>query len=138
MKKLIALALVLLALPLVAAQPDAIFVRYEAARQALLHDSLPALKAAAKELAIVANNAQQPKLAAVAANVQKAADLKAARAAFGALSDETIRYRASVSGSKPVVVYCDMHKQSWLQPAGEIGNPYADAGMRTCGEITSK
>jgi hypothetical protein len=28
-----------------------------------------------------------------------------------------------------------MAKQSWLQPKGEISNPYFDASMRSCGEI---
>jgi hypothetical protein len=28
-----------------------------------------------------------------------------------------------------------MARHSWLQPKGEISNPYLDASMRTCGEV---
>ena len=51
-----------------------------------------------------------------------------------------IAYRENGSEKpKPEVVYCSMAKRSWLQPAGDITNPYyADAGMRGCGEITAR
>jgi hypothetical protein len=138
MKRILVFALFALALPLAAAKPDPIFTRYEAVRQALLKDSLPAVKTASKELADAAKPANQPKLVTLATNVEKAADLKAARTAFGALSVEMIAYRKTIEGDKPVVAYCPMYQQSWLQPAGEIGNPYADASMRICGVIKEK
>ena len=132
------LVVLALAFPLMAAQPDAIFTRYEAARQALLKDSLPAVHAAAKDLGAAAKSAEQPNLVKLADAVEKAADLKAARTAFGTLSDEMIKYRQASKGDKPVVAYCPMYQQSWLQPAGEIGNPYADATMRICGVVKEK
>ena len=48
-----------------------------------------------------------------------------------------IAYRAIAEETpKPQVVYCSMAKHSWLQPKGEVSNPYyADEAMRTCGEI---
>jgi hypothetical protein len=136
--KRILLVVLALAFPLMAAPPDAIFDRYETARQALLKESLPAVQTAAKELGAAARSADQPKLATVATTVADAADLKAARAAFGKLSDEMIAYRKDAKGDKPVVAYCPMVQQSWLQPAGEIGNPYADAAMRGCGVVKEK
>jgi hypothetical protein len=40
---------------------------------------------------------------------------------------------------KPLIVYCSMAKHSWLQPAGEINNPYyADGAIRECGELRSE
>jgi hypothetical protein len=30
-----------------------------------------------------------------------------------------------------------MEKKSWLQPEGEIANPYVGDVMRTCGEVRS-
>ena len=38
--------------------------------------------------------------------------------------------------AEPAGAYCPMHKRSWLQPDGEIGNPYG--GMPRCGEIVAK
>ena len=130
---ILAVTLVALALPAFAAQPDAIFTRYEEARQALLGGSIPAVQKAAQALATTA--AKQPAIAQKANALAKAADLTAARTAFAALSDEVIKYHSTVKGERPVVAYCSMVKKSWLQPAGEIGNPYVSAGMRTCGEI---
>lgn len=118
---------------------DRIFVTYEEAREALIEESLPNLRKAAKHLGASARQADQQKLSALAATLEKSADLEAAQVAFAALSDEAIKYRETrCCGEKPVVVYCSMKKQSWLQPAGEIGNPYVDASMRTCGEMTEQ
>jgi hypothetical protein len=51
------------------------------------------------------------------------------------VSDEVIKYRESRCCKRPIVVYCSMEKKSWLQPEGQISNPYVDASMRKCGEI---
>jgi len=120
-----------------AAEP--LFPRYEAVRQALLADSLDATKSAAAELARAAERAGQPAIVAAAETVRKSGNADAARATFASLSEAMIAYRAA-SGEKPKpqIVYCSMAKHSWLQPAGEITNPYfAGAAMRSCGEIKS-
>jgi len=65
-------------------------------------------------------------------------DLAATRTAFGELSKPMVRYREMVSGDRPMVVYCPMAKKPWLQPKGEIGNPYFGQSMATCGTIVSK
>lgn len=117
-------------------EKDQIFVAYEHARQALLNESISDLKAAAHHIGIVAVDAGQTRIAEQAAGLERATGIKSARTAFAALSDEVIKYRGSrCCGAKPVVVYCSMEKKSWLQPAGEIGNPYLEASMRKCGEV---
>ena len=153
MKRITTLAAVLFsfALPLAAAaqhghaahggakaESDRVFAAYEEARQALLKGSLNDLRNAARRIGAAAHDAEQHKLMELAGDLEDATDLKAARAAFAALSDETIKYRETRCCEKPVVAYCSMEKKSWLQPAGAIGNPYVDASMRKCGEITQK
>jgi hypothetical protein len=71
--------------------------------------------------------------------VRKSRDMESARHAFVALSDAMIAYRTSGNERpKPEVVYCAMAKHSWLQPKGDISNPYyADPAMRGCGEVKS-
>ena len=67
-----------------------------------------------------------------------AADLKAAREAFGALSDAVIA-AGKAEGWKDVPdvkeAYCPMVKKSWLQKDGSIRNPYYGPAMPTCGEF---
>jgi hypothetical protein len=121
-----------------AEQSDRVFVAYEEARQALLKGSLADLRNAARRIGAAAHDAEQHKLMELAGDLEDAAGLKAARAAFAALSDEAIKYRETRCCEKPVVAYCSMEKKSWLQPAGTIGNPYVDAAMRSCGEIKQK
>ena len=133
--KRFALALLLFAIPAFASVQDPVFASYEQVRQALLHDSIAEAKSAAGPLA----SAKNTKIAQHAASLQKASDLAAARQAFAALSNEVIKYRDAQAGERPVVAYCPMVKQSWLQPKGEIGNPYAtDVSMRKCGSITKQ
>jgi hypothetical protein len=50
-----------------------------------------------------------------------------------------VQYRAKVSGDDlPVVMYCPMVKRSWLQPAGEVGNPYHGQKMANCGYVVGE
>ena len=77
-------------------------------------------------------------LATAAANVEKAADLKSAREAFGALSDAVIAAAKAdgwtdVSGLK--LAYCPMVKRSWLQAENTLQNPYYGRAMAGCGEF---
>ena len=74
---------------------------------------------------------------ATADELARAASLQAARDAFYELSMPLVRWHSGVDQSaRPAVAYCPMHKRSWLQPDGEIGNPYGN--MPRCGEIVSK
>ncbi|HEX2832826.1 MAG TPA: hypothetical protein VHW00_07415 [Thermoanaerobaculia bacterium] len=134
MKKL-ALILALLALPLFAS-PN-LFSKYESVRQGLLKGSLAETQKSAAALATEAKTAKQTAIAEKAEAVAKSADLKAARDSFASLSDEMMKLREAAKGDKPSVYYCPMVKKSWLQPKGEVGNPY-DAAMAKCGMLKSE
>ncbi len=97
--------------------------------------SVPKIQSAAAALAKDARAARQEAVAAKAVVLSKAATFPAAKSAFGALSDEMIRYRTTVRAKEPIVVYCSMEKKSWLQPRGTVVNPYVDPSMRGCGEV---
>ncbi|UCF66365.1 MAG: DUF3347 domain-containing protein [Acidobacteriota bacterium] len=79
-----------------------------------------------------------PKIVKAANQLAGASTLADARAAFGELSEPLIRYRELTRAHRPVVAYCAMAKKSWLQPEGEIGNPYYGQRMARCGEIVSR
>jgi hypothetical protein len=115
----------------------ALFTKYETVRQAMLKDSIADAKKAALTLAKDARAAKQTAVAAKADAVAKSKDIKAAREAFGALSDEMIKFRATAKGAKPAVYTCPMVKKDWLQAKGTVGNPY-DASMRQCGMIKAE
>jgi Cu(I)/Ag(I) efflux system membrane fusion protein len=103
---------------------------------ALVKGSLPDAQARAKDLGEAARGNERDAIAARADAVAKATELESARHAFAELSDAMIAYRSkSTEEPKPVVVYCSMAKHSWLQPKGDISNPYLDASMQTCGEV---
>lgn len=132
MKKLFAV-LMLIALPLAAADVS-LLQRYEAVRQALLKSSVGDMNSAAKQLAVDARSAKNESLAKRADAVVAAKKIDAAKAAFAALSEEMIRNFGT--GKEGFVVgYCPMEKKSWLQPKGEVSNPYVEDGMRTCGSV---
>jgi hypothetical protein len=134
MKKL-AVAVALLALPLFA--NTNLFTKYESIRQGLLKASLADVQKSATALAADAKKAKQTAVAEKAAAVAKSADLKAARDAFAPLSDEMLKVREAATGARPSVYYCPMVKKSWLQPKGDIGNPY-DQAMEKCGMMKSE
>ena len=132
---------------------------YEAIRQALLHDTIEGVAEHARAIAeeakslqggadastagVAANQGAEcasllPEVEKVASELATATSLDAARQAFGELSKPMVRYREMASGHRPMVVYCPMAKQSWLQPAGEIGNPYYGQSMARCGQVVSE
>ena len=76
-----------------------------------------------------------PEVASAAGRLAEAGDLDEAREALFELSKPIGRYRklAGVEGS--MVVFCSMAKKAWIQPHGEIGNPYLGQEMPTCGEM---
>lgn len=79
----------------------------------------------------------QPKLAAAALAVRDAADLKAARAAFKALSKPMGLWATVTRPAGLDVVYCSMAQGGWLQKTGPIRNPYHGSEMLACGEVVS-
>jgi hypothetical protein len=133
-----------------------IMQHYEAIRLALLSDSLDGLSDHGHEIHGIVEglngnwSAQRagvraektdeakallPALSAAATQLAESEDLEAARTALYALSKPLVRYRKMVGGELPAVAYCPMAKRSWLQPKGEIGNPYYGQSMPTCGEV---
>jgi Cu(I)/Ag(I) efflux system membrane protein CusA/SilA len=118
-------------------EPQPLYPKYEAMRGALVAGDVEGVKAQAVELASAAKESDVDAVASTASKVASAADVEAARQAFAELSEAMIAYRATATETpKPQVVYCSMAKHSWIQPKGEVSNPYyADEAMRTCGEI---
>ena len=133
MKKLI----VLLALSLPVFANPALFSKYESVRQSLLKEDLAAAQKHAAALAIAAKTAKNATVTEFAQSVAKSRDLPSARRSFAALSDEMIKVRNATKGARPAVYFCPMVKKSWLQPKGQVGNPY-DKAMEVCGEIKSE
>jgi hypothetical protein len=109
----------------------------------LAADKVDALKAPAAAIATEASSMGQPGEAIVTAAkaVEQAADVKAAREAFGPLSDAVIA-AARASGWKDLdgvkVAFCPMANRSWLQTDAKIRNPYYGATMLECGEFQEK
>lgn len=114
-----------------------LFTKYEKVRQALLTDSVANVKTASTALAAEARKAKQTAVATKADAVAKSTDLNAAREAFGSLSTEMIKFRATATGAKPAVYTCPMAKKDWLQAKGKVSNPY-EPGMRECGLLKSE
>lgn len=136
MKRVLPILLLAFAAPLFA--NPALFSKYEAVRKGLLKNSLKDVQTSAKALSTVATEAKNDVIAKAADNVAASADLDKAREAFGALSDEMVKFRAAADGDKPGVAYCPMAKKRWLQSKkDEIANPYEPA-MKECGMWLTK
>ncbi len=120
---------------------DAVLGHYEAVRKALLADTvtgIPGHAAAIGRLAKGAPAELAPKIIEAATRLAAAENLNAARDAFYELSKPMVRWREAAGSKEHVVAYCSMSKRSWLQPKGEIGNPYYGKAMAKCGEVVSK
>jgi len=137
---------------------EAVMEHYEPVRLALLDDSMDGVnengKAIAVELraleadfspdhlgasseSVAVVREKLDEMIAAAGAIANATSLEAARDGFYELSKPLVRWREGVAASsRPAVAYCPMHKRSWLQSGGEIGNPYG--GMPGCGSIVSK
>ncbi len=71
-------------------------------------------------------------VAAAAAKIERASSITEARKAFGEAS-EAMRAAMTIAERDDVlVVYCPMVKLHWLQPKGEVRNPYGSS-MPNCG-----
>ena len=138
---------------------DALFEHYEPIRQALVDDSIDgladkarALEGEAEELFasltpakagvdsedVAAIEELLPEIAQEAAILAETESLEQARAAFYQLSMLMVRYHSKTPVDGVVVAFCPMKKRSWLQPEGEIGNPYSGQAMPRCGEVVSR
>ena len=79
-----------------------------------------------------------PVLASSSKELGSAKDIKAARAAFGDLSEAMVAYRNMIPGEKPNVAYCPMVKKNWLQNGKKVSNPYYGSSMLRCGSIVEE
>jgi protein SCO1/2 len=116
----------------------AILEAYATIHQALNADRLTGVAQAAGTIAgesAKAGDAFAPVRTAAAA-MQGAADLAAARAAMGPLSDALIalsRAGTKLDGVTPA--YCPMARKYWLQRGEKIQNPYYGQAMSDCGRF---
>jgi hypothetical protein len=76
-----------------------------------------------------------PEVASAAAALAEKESLDGAREALFELSKPMGRYRKLAGIEGTTVVFCSMAKKAWIQPHGEIGNPYMGEAMPTCGEV---
>jgi Cu(I)/Ag(I) efflux system membrane fusion protein len=138
---------------------DRITPHYEEIRQALLRDSTEKVAVAAGQVldllqALEADFSEQaagirpdsgydlrallPSIRQATSELIEATTIADAREAFGALSKAMVQYRQWVPEPGSVVAFCSMAQEVWLQPQGEIGNPYYGQSMARCGEIVSE
>ena len=137
---------------------DTMSGHYEAVRQALLYDTVEGVAGHAGEIVKLASFTAEaessdtevcsgapdacgefmPEIHRAASKLQLVGSLEDSREAFGDLSRALVKFRQEIAGPKPVVAYCSMVQKVWLQPNGEIGNPYYGQSMATCGELVSE
>ncbi len=113
---------------------------YLRVQQALAADALDAARAAAGAVAAAGAKlgADGQAIQSAAGDLQRATDLKSARAAFGQLSD-ALMMLAKESGVRldddVKVAYCPMVRTYWLQKGEEIRNPFYGREMADCGRL---
>lgn len=133
--------------------------RYEAIRLTLLMDSVDGLTENAQAIRQqAAGFLEEPSAAAAgvpeenegdlrtvveeieaaAEKLADASDLDAAREEFFGLTKPMARYRELVGDEDTVVAYCSMAQKAWIQPTGDLGNPYFGQQMARCGEIVAE
>jgi hypothetical protein len=119
--------------------PASLVDPYVRVQAALAADKTDSLKQDAVDLATAAGTLGAPaaRLADAARQLERAADLKAARAAFGEVSDALVAYAKATGSTNPAGVktaYCPMANKPWLQKGEKIQNPYYGTEMLECGE----
>lgn len=144
---LFALAALLVAAPAAQAADtgpfEAMAKHYEPIWQALAGDSTDGVAEHAERIAEIAESGDHPadaadiapEIARRARTVAEAPDLEAAREAFGELTKPLVRYRKAVGAERLEVAYCPMAEKAWLQPDGDIQNPYYGSEMLACGDF---
>jgi hypothetical protein len=119
---------------------NAIVAAYLDIQAQLVADKMDTVAARAHAIGQEAAKMGQPgaPIAAAAADLEKAADLKSARQAFGQLRDGVVE-AAKTDGWKDVsglkLAYCPMVKHTWLQTQDALQNPYYGQAMPGCGEF---
>jgi len=133
-------ALVMSAATVLAADTiGAVLTPYFRIQTALVDDRIDTIKNDALLVAQEAGNLGAPgkSIEEAATALSQAAEIGAAREAFGRLSDAVIAYADGTKtspGADVARVYCPMVKKSWLQKDGAVKNPYFGKAMPDCGE----
>ena len=112
--------------------------QYVTIQAALASDSLKGIPEAASALATTAkeNAGKLPApLVAQAEAVEKATDIKAARAAFKPLSTTLALSAQKEKTGHYYEAFCPMAGAAWIQADKNVANPYYGASMLSCGEI---
>jgi len=131
---------------------------YEAIRQGLIEDSTEGVAEHTEAISIAARDLEQdfnasaagvssdeaaavkallPEIVDRASRVAVAENIEDIRTEFAELTKPLVRWHEMVKGPRPVVAYCPMVKNAWLQPDEAIGNPYAPY-MLHCGEVVQR
>jgi protein SCO1 len=109
---------------------------YLRVQTALNLDDLAGARAAAAEAAKL--SAAGTAVQGAAAAIERAADLKAARAAFASFGDALMKQAkdSSALGDDVKVAYCPMVQKYWLQKGEKIRNPFYGQEMSECGRLS--
>jgi hypothetical protein len=132
---------------------------YEAIRLTLLEDSKSGVAEHARQLSEAAANLREDlaadragdqaddrdafvealaEIEASAARLAESADLEAAREELFVLTRPMAKYRKLTGDQTTIVAYCSMAQKAWIQPQGELGNPYMGQRMPRCGEVVGE
>lgn len=132
---------------------------YEAIRLVLLADTVDGMRGHAKAIEDLAKDllanleagsssvpsektatfkAALEEIRSAASNLAATDSLDSARERFFALTKPLARYRKLSGDETTIVAYCSMAQKAWIQPEGEIGNPYMGQQMPRCGEVVGE
>jgi hypothetical protein len=113
---------------------------YVRVQSALAADTVDTVKGDAVQIgkAAEALGESATPIVAAAKMLEDASNLKAARQAFGTLSESVFAYAKASGATMPDGVktaYCPMVNKSWLQKGEKIQNPYYGSEMLECGSF---
>jgi Protein of unknown function (DUF3347) len=115
--------------------PESIIEPYLSIHAALTADKIDGIKKDAQSIAAAAKELENgDRIAEPARELSEAANIKAARKAFGTLSEELVK-RVGQSSEQLKIAFCPMAQKPWLQKSTQIRNPYYGSEMLTCGEL---
>jgi len=115
-----------------------ILASYYAIGDVLTKDNLDGVAEHAERIVESARSEAIVKAAEPLRHARHKNDIEAVRVDFHALSDVLIAYvskNKSSIGQLPLLAYCPMKDASWLQPDGELLNPYYGSKMLHCGSF---
>jgi hypothetical protein len=84
------------------------------------------------------NEATLEEIRSAASSLSSAENLASTRGDYFALTKPMARYRYLTGHQDTVIAYCPMAQKAWIQPKGEIGNPYLGQEMPKCGDVVKE